>query len=115
METLQGVKLTSTNWPCGLTTIFFYSKRVSYHSFALLRVTHMQLNRFPVAKAEGVTPVPISNTEVKPSSADGTIRSPYGRVGRRRDLRTKSHASACAWLLYFRALFGSFTLFPNER
>ncbi len=32
----------------------------------------------------GATPVPIPNTVVKPSSADGTIGSPYGRVGRRR-------------------------------
>jgi hypothetical protein len=30
----------------------------------------------------GVTPDPIPNSAVKPSSADGTIRSPYGRVGR---------------------------------
>ncbi len=27
---------------------------------------------FPVVMAEGATPVPIPNTEVKPSSADGT-------------------------------------------
>ena len=32
----------------------------------------------------GETPVPIPNTAVKPSSADGTARSPCGRVGRRR-------------------------------
>ena len=32
----------------------------------------------------GVTPVPIPNTAVKPSSADGTTGSPSGRVGRRR-------------------------------
>src|SRR2546426_12823017 len=32
----------------------------------------------------GVTPVPIPNTAVKPSSADGTTWSPRGRVGRRR-------------------------------
>src|SRR4029079_16835194 len=32
----------------------------------------------------GVTPDPIPNSAVKPSSADGTIGSPYGRVGRRR-------------------------------
>src|SRR5215475_2948153 len=32
----------------------------------------------------GETPVPIPNTAVKPSSADGTAWSPCGRVGRRR-------------------------------
>src|SRR4029450_5519109 len=32
----------------------------------------------------GATPVPIPNTAVKPSSADGTAWSPCGRVGRRR-------------------------------
>jgi hypothetical protein len=32
----------------------------------------------------GETPVPISNTAVKPSCADGTAWSPCGRVGRRR-------------------------------
>ena len=34
--------------------------------------------------SEGATPVPISNTEVKPLSADGTAGIPCGRVGRRR-------------------------------
>src|SRR6184192_1659875 len=40
----------------------------------------------PVSGGEsgGETPVPIPNTAVKPSSADGTARSPCGRVGRRR-------------------------------
>src|SRR5437899_9941587 len=37
----------------------------------------------------GETPVPIPNTAVKPSSADGTARSPCGRVGRRRILSRK--------------------------
>ncbi len=32
----------------------------------------------------GVTPVPIPNTAVKPTSADGTWGFPPGRVGRRR-------------------------------
>ena len=31
----------------------------------------------------GDTPLPIPNREVKPASADGTARSPRGRVGRR--------------------------------
>src|SRR5262245_36417886 len=44
----------------------------------------------------GETPVPIPNTAVKPSSADGTAWSPCGRVGRRRIIRwgLGSHARA---------------------
>src|SRR3954464_1813961 len=34
----------------------------------------------------GVPPVPIPNTEVKPSRADGTARFPCGRVGRCRNI-----------------------------
>ena len=37
---------------------------------------------FPGGLCGGATPVPIPNTEAKPSSADGTGN---GRVGRRRD------------------------------
>ena len=33
-----------------------------------------ELNKFPGDNSGGVTPVPIPNTEVKPSSADGTWR-----------------------------------------
>ena len=40
--------------------------------------------KFSGGDSGGVTPVPIPNTAVKPSSADGTIGFPYGRVGRRR-------------------------------
>src|ERR1700740_2620809 len=35
---------------------------------------------------EGVPPVPIPNTEVKPFRADGTARFPCGRVGRCRNI-----------------------------
>ena len=41
---------------------------------------------FPGDYSGGETPVPIPNTEVKPSSADGTSHVLSGRVGRRRDL-----------------------------
>ncbi len=34
----------------------------------------------------GETPVPIPNTAVKPSSADGTVELLYGRVGRGREI-----------------------------
>ena len=42
----------------------------------------------------GVTPVPISNTEVKPSRADGTARFPCGRVGRCRNFYQNAPPSA---------------------
>ena len=42
---------------------------------------------FPGDYSGGETPVPIPNTEVKPSSADGTSHVLSGRVGRRRDLK----------------------------
>ena len=41
--------------------------------------------RFSGGYIGGVPPVPIPNTEVKPSRADGTARSPCGRVGRCRN------------------------------
>ena len=40
---------------------------------------------FPGGYGGGETPVPIPNTEVKPSSADGTSHLLCGRVGRCRD------------------------------
>ena len=39
----------------------------------------------------GDIPVPIPNTAVKPTSADGTWGSPPGRVGRRRDFLKDPH------------------------
>jgi hypothetical protein len=39
----------------------------------------------------GDIPVPIPNTAVKPTSADGTWGSPPGRVGRRRDFLKGPH------------------------
>src|SRR5262249_30804239 len=41
----------------------------------------------------GDTPVPIPNTAVKPSSADGTAWSPCGRVGRRRILSERPRSA----------------------
>ena len=44
----------------------------------------------------GVPPVPIPNTEVKPSRADGTAWFPCGRVGRCRNLIAREEtASSC--------------------
>jgi hypothetical protein len=41
----------------------------------------------------GATPVPIPNTEVKPSRANGTARFPCGRVGRCRSFLLKARTS----------------------
>jgi hypothetical protein len=45
-----------------------------------------QRRTFSGGDSGGVTPDPIPNSAVKPSSADGTIESLYGRVGRCRIL-----------------------------
>jgi len=48
----------------------------------------------------GDTPVPIPNTEVKPSSADGTAEFLGGRVGRRRILLERgAHLSGLPFFL----------------
>src|SRR5438128_12646053 len=63
---------------------------VSYRALALLTAgpsgLHCIANPVSGGDSGGETPVPIPNTAVKPSSADGTARSPCGRVGRRRIL-----------------------------
>src|SRR6476660_8029831 len=63
--------------------------RVSYRALALKDDHTVQVvpdSELSVSGGDsgGETPVPIPNTAVKPSSADGTARSPCGRVGRRR-------------------------------
>jgi hypothetical protein len=64
VEALQGVELTRTNRPFGLTIISFLRRILS------------PLTRFRICFSGGFsggeTPVPIPNTEVKPFSADGT-------------------------------------------
>ena len=44
------------------------------------------MNKYPGDHGGGVTPVPISNTEVKSSSAKGTAYSFRGRLGHCRDI-----------------------------
>ena len=56
---------------------------MSYHALALDDVTLVQIV-ISGGNGGGETPVPIPNTAGKPSCADGTARSPCGRVGRRR-------------------------------
>src|SRR5213594_62539 len=71
------------------------------------RPVQLALSVNPVSGGDsgGETPVPIPNTAVKPSSADGTARSPCGRVGRRRIL-LREPGPACWWGLGFRVLTG---------
>src|SRR5438445_6867997 len=53
----------------------------------------------------GVPPVPIPNTEVKPSRADGTARFPCGRVGRCRNFLKRRPAVRRHWPTAGRRLF----------
>ena len=53
------------------------------------RVQRFCLTIFPGDHSEEVTPVPISNTEVKGLSGDGTAALGRGRVARRRDFLRK--------------------------
>ncbi len=55
---------------------------------------------FPGGYSGGETPVPIPNTEVKPSSADGTSHVLCGRVGRCRDFKTNPTFQLRGWVFY---------------
>src|SRR6267143_7139930 len=92
---MQGVELTGTNRSCGLVVLLFHllrSKSIRPGSSAASAARH---DTFACAYAKGSTfsggyiggvpPVPIPNTAVKPSRADGTARFPCGRVGRCRN------------------------------
>ncbi len=59
---------------------FFVSARSIYRDLAVMK------NNIPGDHSEEVTPVPISNTEVKGLSGDGTVALGHGRVARCRDL-----------------------------
>ena len=52
----------------------------------------------------GDIPVPIPNTAVKPTSADGTWGSPPGRVGRRRDFLKDPHRKVGVFRIRIRFL-----------
>ena len=47
---------------------------------------------FPGGNSEREPPDPISNSEVKTLSADGSVGSPHVRVGHRQDLNSKSRS-----------------------
>src|SRR5207237_6797622 len=78
-----GVQLTGTNRPCGLTTLHSYlrsMRRDAHRSRLRSRISGFgwpapdgrRYDSIPGGVAGGATPVPIPNTEVKPSWADGT-------------------------------------------
>ena len=68
MEAPRGVELTVTNRPFGLTIKFT-------EDGGGCGVGLIQIQRVLGDSSEGVTPVPIPNTEVKPLSPDGTARA----------------------------------------
>ena len=51
-----------------------------------------QLTGLPGGNSEREPPDPISNSEVKTFSADGSVGSPHVRVGHRQDLNSKSRS-----------------------
>ena len=67
VEARQRVKLSSTNWSCGLT--FDFTLKAQYCAIVILGSIKVSGGH-----SEGATPVPFPNTEVKPFSADGTAR-----------------------------------------
>ena len=67
MEVWQHAELTSTNCPCGLTT---FTLEISQHRIR----PNVIDTRFAGVVSDEVTPVPIPNTEVKLTCADGTAR-----------------------------------------
>ena len=72
VEALQGVKLTRTNRSCGLT--IKYLRCVSILSVCEPDSFENFVRDFLGGFSEGVPPVPIPNTAVKPFSPDGTAR-----------------------------------------
>jgi hypothetical protein len=58
------------------------------------------LNEFPGGNSEREPPDPISNSEVKTFSADGSLGSPHVRVGHRQDPITKRPQSSDCGLFF---------------
>ena len=56
---------------------------------------------FPGGNSEWEPPDPISNSEVKTLSADGSVGSPHVRVGHRQDLYLKKAAPGYQVRLFF--------------
>ena len=70
MDAPQGVELTSPNQSSGLATLSSYISG-SVRSFGFPQLSFGLLGDH----TGEVTPVPIPNTVVKPSKADGTVRA----------------------------------------
>ena len=62
-----------------------------------LQSTAFSLQINPVDHSGGAIPVPIPNTEVKPSCANGTAEYVCGRVGRRRGFPFPERPQASGW------------------
>ena len=61
----------------------------------------IQSNQFSGGNSEWVPPDPISNSEVKTLSADGSVGSPHVRVGHRQDLFVKGRTpKGCGLFLW---------------
>src|SRR5207244_8439008 len=98
---LQGVELTGTNRSCGLVVLLFQllhrieearverGIRRPSATPSCLRICEMVSGGY----IGGDPPVPIPNTEVKPSRADGTARFPCGRVGRCRNFSSRASSA----------------------
>ena len=126
------MELTGTNWPCGLTILpsprpgegggplrSGLPKVLHTHRCTEIRRPTISCRKFLVSSRSngtskvsgrhggGETPVPIPNTAVKPSSADGTVRSLYGRVGRGRGIERRSIARCSAFFVSFAWAIGT--------
>ncbi len=85
MEAWQQVELTGTNSSCGLLIFSNFSRPSSAtrrHKPSLIKAQEIELFVFRPQGRQvsggyvgGATPVPIPNTEVKPSRADGTAQA----------------------------------------
>ena len=82
MQAERSVEPIGTNKTCGLAYFFFTSRRLASRSGLQLSFTP-NLPLFAGDHGGAVIPVPIPNTEVKGSIAEGSASPGRARVGRR--------------------------------